>query len=64
MLQKLLVKEQFKKQQKLQVILPEIKNPMKLLHQAKQRIKKKKIKDKKYTYHQKKQQIIEDLRLL
>ena len=56
--------EQFKNRQKLQVIWSEIKQLIKSLHQAKEQLKKKKMKDKKSTYHQKKrQQIIDDLRL-
>ena len=42
------------KLQKLQVIWPEIKQPIKSLHQAKQKVNKKKMKDKKSTYHHKK----------
>ena len=42
------------KLQKLQVIWPETKQSIKSLHQAKQKVKKKKMKDKKSTCHQKK----------
>ena len=47
-------KRAVKKLQKLQEILSEIKQLIKLRNQAKQKVKKIRIKDNKSTYHQKK----------